>query len=378
MNRQYQFSPKFQMMPASNTLILYCRPGFEKECGAEIIHKAAQKGYTGFIHTLPKSGIVQFTCHEPVNIEQIMQEVPFQSLIFARQFFALFAQITDLPAMDRISKLQEALGDTRGYGTVRVESADSEEGRTLAAFCRKFTVPLRQKLREQRIITPTENRTKPVLHVFFTHSKEACLGYSYPENNSPFLRGIPRLKFSAEAPSRSTLKLEEAFHLFIPYEEWQERLAAGMLAVDLGASPGGWTYQLVRRKMIISAVDNGPMDPALMATGQVKHFRQDGFKFKPMRKPVHWLVCDMVEKPSRVTALMATWLINGWCREAIFNLKLPMKKRNESIEQNLQTLQYALLKQSICAIIQAKQLYHDREEVTVHVQRVGGTIPSQK
>ncbi len=33
----------------------------------------------------------------------------------------------------------------------------------------------------------------------------------------------------------------------------------------------------------------------------------------------------MVEKPAKVTALMAQWLVNGWCRETIFNLKLPMK-----------------------------------------------------
>lgn len=37
------------------------------------------------------------------------------------------------------------------------------------------------------------------------------------------------------------------------------------------------------------------------------------------------MVCDMVEKPAKVAALMAQWLVNGWCRETIFNLKLPMK-----------------------------------------------------
>jgi 23S rRNA C2498 (ribose-2'-O)-methylase RlmM len=46
--------------------------------------------------------------------------------------------------------------------------------------------------------------------------------------------GIPRLKFPADAPSRSTLKLEEALHVFIPADEWDERLANGMYAVDLG------------------------------------------------------------------------------------------------------------------------------------------------
>ncbi len=81
--------------------------------------------------------------------------------------------------------------------------------------------------------------------------------------------GIPRLKFPSDAPSRSTLKLEEAFHVFIPADEWDERLANGMYAVDLGACPGGWTYQLVKRNMWVSSVDNGPMAQSLMDTGQV-------------------------------------------------------------------------------------------------------------
>lgn len=81
--------------------------------------------------------------------------------------------------------------------------------------------------------------------------------------------GIPRLKFPADAPSRSTLKLEEALHVFIPADEWDERLANGMYAVDLGACPGGWTYQLVKRNMWVYSVDNGPMAQSLMDTGQV-------------------------------------------------------------------------------------------------------------
>lgn len=40
--------------------------------------------------------------------------------------------------------------------------------------------------------------------------------------------------------------------MFVPREEWELRLTSGMKAVDLGACPGGWTYQLVRREMSYS------------------------------------------------------------------------------------------------------------------------------
>lgn len=51
--------------------------------------------------------------------------------------------------------------------------------------------------------------------------------------------GIPRLKFPTDAPSRSTLKLEEAFFVFLTEKEREARLSHGMTAVDLGACPGG-------------------------------------------------------------------------------------------------------------------------------------------
>ena len=116
----------------------------------------------------------------------------------------------------------------------------------------------------------------------------------------------------------------------------------------------------------MAAIDNGPMAESLMDTGQVKHYREDGFKWRPSRKNVYWLVCDMVEKPARVVALMADWLLEEDCQEAIFNLKLPMKKRYAEAVHNLQQLQEKL-DQLGGFQVQAKQLYHDREEITVHV-----------
>ena len=62
--------------------------------------------------------------------------------------------------------------------------------------------------------------------------------------------------------------------------------------------------------MMVQAVDNGPMADSLMETGQVEHIREDGFKYRPKRRNVTWLVCDMVEKPARVGELMTAWLLD--------------------------------------------------------------------
>ncbi|MGL4856374.1 23S rRNA (cytidine(2498)-2'-O)-methyltransferase RlmM [Plesiomonas sp.] len=354
-----------------NKLALYCRPGFEKECAAEITDKAAQHGVYGFPRVKDNSGYVLFECYQYEDADKLAQLVPFKELIFARQILVVGELLKNLPAEDRITPIVGMLTNViDGPGELRVEVPDTNEAKELTKFCRKFSVPLRSALRSAGILLPKENPYRPVLHVFFIAPGCCYVGYSYSNNNSPFYMGIPRLKFPSDAPSRSTLKLEEAFHLFIPHDEWDERLGSGMWAVDLGACPGGWTYQLVKRSMFVYAVDNGPMAESLMMTGQVTHICEDGFKFEPPRQNIAWLVCDMVEKPAKVAARMTEWLVNGWCREAIFNLKLPMKKRYEEVNHILEKLRLALKDKGVNVQIAAKQLYHDREEVTVHVRRM--------
>jgi 23S rRNA (cytidine2498-2'-O)-methyltransferase len=292
--------------------------------------------------------------------------------------FAVAATLTDLPSDDRISPILTELADgdkLPACGDLRIETPDTNEAKELLKFCRKFTVPLRQALRGKGLLLKKDNAKKAVLHVCFVAPGHCAIGYSLPSNNSQFFMGIPRLKFPSDAPSRSTLKLEEAFHVFIAKEAWETRLASGMWAVDLGACPGGWTYQLVKRSMFVHAIDNGMMADSLMDTGQVKHHRVDGFKFEPPRKNVTWLVCDMIEKPSRVAKLMGEWLIKGWAKEALFNLKLPMKGRYDEVLEDIETLKQFLNENGAKYRLQAKHLYHDREEITVHIQILSNISP---
>ncbi|MGB5804723.1 MAG: 23S rRNA (cytidine(2498)-2'-O)-methyltransferase RlmM [Vibrio anguillarum] len=359
-------------------VMLYCRAGFEKECAGEIQDKATKLEVFGFPRLKNNTGYVLFECYQAGDADKLIKEIDFQSLIFARQMFAVAAEFSDLPKDDRISPILSEFAELEGFprcGDIRIETPDTNEAKELLKFCRKFTVPLRQALRGKGILSNKESAKRPVLHVCFIQPGHCFVGYSYTNNNSPFFMGIPRLKFPADAPSRSTLKLEEAFHVFIPREEWDERLAPGMWAVDLGACPGGWTYQLVKRSMFVHAIDNGLMAESLMNTGQVKHHAEDGFKFEPPRKNVTWIVCDMIEKPARVAHLMGQWILKGWAKEAIFNLKLPMKGRYDEVLQDIENLKVFLIKNDVKFRMQAKHLYHDREEITVHVQCLSNISP---
>ncbi|GAC13548.1 23S rRNA (cytidine(2498)-2'-O)-methyltransferase RlmM [Aliiglaciecola lipolytica] len=351
-----------------NSLLLYCRAGFESDLSTELQDKLTDLGVFGYPVFTKQSGFVRFICHQQKDVETAIQKLAVNDLVFARQMFACTEPMTLSDTSDRISPIIECLDVDAFYGELRVEHSDTTDGRELSKLCRKLAVPLRQRLRKSQLLSAKEQTNKPCLFVFFVTGTEVIIGYSNPKKHSPLPLGILRLRFPSAAPSRSTLKLDEAIQVFIPKSEMQTRFVPGMHAVDLGACPGGWTYQLVQRGLFVQAIDNGAMDEKLMETGQVTYFAEDGFKYEPRKKNVHWLVCDMIEQPQRVAKLMANWLTKGWCKEAIFNLKLPMKQRYESVLQAKQIVDEMMLKNGCQYQWQAKHLYHDREEVTVHLK----------
>lgn len=347
-------------------LFIYCRPGFEGECAAEIQAQAATLGIAGFSKAKADSGYVVFGTYNESDAATIVEQLSLHKLIFARQWFVLLALCKELPVSDRVSGLLEALQQLPAPATkLALETPDTNEGKMLLALCRTIEKPLSKQLREQRLLNESGD-SDLAIHICFLSTSAAYVGYIPQHNSSAWPMGIPRLKFPKQAPSRSTLKLEEAILHFLTPEERDEKLRSGYKAVDLGACPGGWTWQLVRRNLYVIAIDNGAMAETIMATGLVEHLRVDGFRYQP-EKPVEWLVCDMVEQPIRIADLVARWLENRWCRYTIFNLKLPMKKRYQEVQHCLALIDERLNAAQIKHTIQARQLYHDREEVTVYI-----------
>lgn len=333
--------------------LIYCRPGFESEC--------AQESNAQQLQAQPNSGFV---------LLQGKPRLDFSQLIFARQLIAVHGEISDLPQRDRLTPLLQAIADMpdapEKFGVLWLETPDTNDGKTLSSFTRRF-----QPLLEAALLASgrlVNNPDLPRLHIFFADQNRAIIGSSQPHNSAPWPMGILRQKMPRDAPSRSYLKLAEAFAVFLNADEQRKWIVRGMTAVDLGAAPGGWTWQLVERGLKVIAIDNGPMKGAAEKHASIKHLRQDGFRYRPTR-PVDWLVCDMVEQPARVAALVADWVASGLTQHAIFNLKLPMKKRVDALSKALQEIRSILDAKNIRYQLNAKHLYHDREEVTVFLTR---------
>ena len=351
-------------------VLLYCRAGFEKECAQEITAAASEMGVDGFVKARPESGFAVFEAHQPEMGADLAAHLDPGHLMFPRQVVRAAPRL-DLSEGDRATPIvaaARALG--REFASLWLEMPDTNDGKALSSLTRPLAAHVERGLRKAGVDFAV-GAAPERLHVFFVGSLACYVGTSDAAQGSPWPMGIPRLRMPRGAPSRSTLKLAEAIAEFLPETERAKRMAPGMTAVDLGASPGGWTWQLVQRGLMVTAVDNGPMDPALLESGQVKHRRTDGFGFVPA-EPVDWMVCDVVESPSRVAALAAKWIAQGWCSETIFNLKLPMKKRYEEVLRCRDIIDEALGGGGY--FLRMKQLYHDREEITAHLARRRKTL----
>lgn len=346
-------------------LLAYCRAGFEKELAAELDELAVSAGLIGHVRAKPGTGFAVYRSLEALPATAFEDLADWRRPVFARQLLLWFAHIADLPERDRASPLRDAVKASRQrFGALVLETPDTDEAKQRSGFCRRFTAPLSRMLEQAGALRPDQTDL-PVLHVMFESATTAWLAAAMPQHSSPWPMGIPRLRMPGGAPSRSTLKLSEAFITLLSEDERQTSLRAGLRAVDLGASPGGWTWQLASRGLHVTAVDNGPLSASVMATGMVEHLRADGFTWRPPRA-VEWMVCDMVEQPSRIAALVADWIATGRCRRSIFNLKLPMKRRLDAVAQCR-----ALIHKRLASVglydLRIKHLYHDREEVTAYL-----------
>ncbi len=340
-------------------LLAHCRAGFENECAGELQARASARGIGAWCVAEAGSARVLCVPAEAGALRELAAALPLDSLIFARDRCVVGAELPPLPER-RVAALVAALArDDSRYGALRIETADSDACRPLLPLCRALGGPLTRDLRAADLLL--DDTDLPRLHVHLLESRRARLGRSAPGEGSPWPMGIPRLRAPRGAPSRSALKLEEALLVLVPLVPSAPLPAPGMSAVDLGAAPGGWSLVMANRELQVTAVDNGPLTGVAAKHPGIEHVRADGFRYRPPR-PVHWLLCDMVESPSRVAELVGRWFADGCCQAALFNLKLPMKKRLAEVERCRALLLERAARPLDVAI---RQLYHDREEVTV-------------
>ena len=119
-------------------------------------------------------------------------------------------------------------------------------------------------------------------------------------------------------PNRAYLKLWEALTLFGTYPKPNET------ALDLGASPGGWTQVLQRFGVKVTAVDKADLAPRIASLPNVTHLKQSAFALEPEKWPtkIDWLVCDIACYPNRLFPYILRWIQSEKVKRMIVTIKL--------------------------------------------------------
>ncbi len=162
--------------------------------------------------------------------------------------------------------------------------------------------------------------------------------------------------------SRAEFKLLEALEVF------QLVLPPRGVALDLGASPGGWTRVLRQLGQYVTAVDPGALDPRLAGDPQVRHKRMTAEEFLRSEPEAFDLIVNDMRMDARDSArLMGSYAPllrrHGY---ALMTLKLP-----ESNQERILEHAFKLLRQSY-RVEGARQLFHNRSEVTVWLRPLPG------
>ncbi|MEP7207095.1 MAG: 23S rRNA (cytidine(2498)-2'-O)-methyltransferase RlmM [Casimicrobiaceae bacterium] len=336
----------------------HCRAGFEAECAEDLARLAGHAG--AILVPLPGIAAIARADLARFDVRRWRRALATYPPVFARALFTAAREVT--LGRDRIGPIVAAAGPLAPFSAVWLETPDTNEGKTLSGLCRRLQPLLEQALVAAGMLDAAQT-SAPRLHVLFTARHAALVGASTAAE-ARWPMGIVRLRMPHAAPSRSTLKLAEAFVTFLGEVE-ATSVRAGMRAVDLGAAPGGWSWQLAYRGVRVSAVDNAMLKGDIAQDPLVTHVRADGLRYRP-RRPVDWLTCDIVEQPARIAALVADWIATGDARRAIFNLKLPMKRRYQAVDQCTAIIRERIARGGTSAqpTLMLRQLYHDREEVT--------------
>ena len=138
-----------------------------------------------------------------------------------------------------------------------------------------------------------------------------------PRCSSPFRHGeVEFIEDRTGPPNRAYLKLWEAFTLL------GVRPREGERCLDLGASPGGWSWALQKLGCHVLSVDKAPLDPRIAALPRIEYRAASAFSLAPPEVgPVDWLLSDIVCYPRRLWRLMQGWLMSGLARRYLCTLK---------------------------------------------------------
>ena len=252
---------------------------------------------------------------------------------FEAQLRAELGEVSGLTAHDRLLLLPgpprpAAWATNIWYEPVRIPIASiADAARALRAIQRNWTAYAWHLHRRAGLIQAQLPHVSAKPLVFPAPAPTAPLGswtlldehtlLASARCSSPFPSGEIQFVEDKEAPpNRAYLKLWETLTLL------GRRPGRGERCLDLGASPGGWTWVLQTLGAHVISVDKALLAPAIARLPNVEFRQTSAFALAPDEVgPIDWLFSDIVCYPARLLGLVERWLESGCARNFICTLK---------------------------------------------------------
>jgi 23S rRNA (cytidine2498-2'-O)-methyltransferase len=223
---------------------------------------------------------------------------------------------------------------------------------------------------EVGIIRDAEGQAAGENTLFCLLGKEGLFcGLQSPRASNGFFPGGTKFipQNAAGTISRAGAKIAEALHYLKLHRELP---AAGVHWLELGASPGGMTAELLARGYQVTAVDRAPLDRRLDHAAGLIQVVADAASFKPPAKMIyHAILSDMnghAEASIQQVIRLSTYLSEGGL--VVFTLKMPgvaiYQEANELEETVVQLALQGGLRRIACT-----HLTYNRHEFTLFFER---------
>jgi 23S rRNA (cytidine2498-2'-O)-methyltransferase len=170
-----------------------------------------------------------------------------------------------------------------------------------------------------------------------------------PHCTNPFPNGVIHfIEDRTGPPSRAYLKLWEALTLI----GW--RPGPGEICLDLGSSPGGWSWALQQMDARVISIDKAPLAPEIARLPGIAHREESAFALDPRTiGQIDWMFSDVVCYPARLLGLVERWLAAGSCRNFVCTIKF------QGPTDHAAARRFAAIPGS-----QLRHLFHNKHELT--------------
>lgn len=147
-----------------------------------------------------------------------------------------------------------------------------------------------------------------------------------PRCSSPFPNGEANfIENKIDPPSRAYLKLWEALTILGKHPK------PGDICLDLGSSPGGWSWVLAELGAKVISVDKSPLNQSLHNHPLISYMQTSAFGLEPLSfSHLDWIVCDIICYPLKLFQFIQKWIAKFPQAQFVCTLKFQGKTDHQT------------------------------------------------